>query len=65
MDKLRRAIVGRQKNVDEVLDVIVLGYEDLAIPFIALLIGVCVAFIQLGIETAIFFKKKTVNNGNQ
>ena len=50
MDKLRRAIVGRQKNADEVLDVIVLGYEDLAIPFMVLLTGIGVAFIQLGIE---------------
>ena len=50
MDKLRRAIVGRQKNADEDLDVIVLGYEDLAIPFMVLLAGIGVAFIQLGIE---------------
>ena len=52
LDKLRREIVGRLKNVDEtkVLDVIVLGYEDLAIPFLILVTGTGVAFIQLGME---------------
>lgn len=53
MDKLRREIVRKHKNAGEtqVPDVIVLGYEDLAFPFLALLTGICVAFIQLGIET--------------
>ena len=53
MDKLRREIVRKHKNAGEtqVPDVIVLGYDDLAFPFLALLTGICVAFIQLGIET--------------
>ena len=52
LDKLRREIVGRQKNANsaKVLGAMMLGYEDLAIPFLVLLIGAGVAFIPLAIE---------------
>ena len=35
-----------------------LGYENVAFPFLALLSGIWVALLQLGIETAILCKKK-------
>ena len=37
----------------------VLGYEDVLFPFLALLAGLCVAFIQLGIEIATKCKNKS------
>ena len=35
-----------------------LGYEHVAFPFLALLFGLCLAFMQLGAETAITCKKQ-------
>ena len=54
LDKLRREIVGRQKNANnaKVLGAMMLGYEDLAIPFLVLLIGAGAALIPLAIEAA-------------
>ena len=40
-----------------------LGYEHVAFPFLALLFGLCVAFMQLGTETAITCKKG--HSGNE
>ena len=53
LDKLRREIVGRQKNANnaKVLGAMMLGYEDLAIPFLVLLIGAGAATIPLAFET--------------
>ena len=42
----------------KLLDLHGLGYEDVAFPFLALLTGLSVALMQLGIETAMFCKKK-------
>ena len=42
-------------------DIIVLGYENVAFPFITLLIGFCVAFFQLGIEIIILMCCKSCN----
>ena len=37
-----------------------LGYESVVLPFLALLTGLCVAFMQLGIETVIICKTKSI-----
>lgn len=58
IEKLRQTYIGNSNgdtdtsNIhDEYIQV--LGYEDVLFPFLALLAGLCVAFIQLGIEIAV------------
>ena len=61
IDRLTPNSIGDHKtdiDASNVQDINGLDYEDLAFPFLALLIGLCVAFMQLGIETAIICKKK-------
>ena len=63
----------RQKYLDEknlvtsqtIVDTNVLGYDNVMFPFLALLIGLCVALLQLGIETLAIFKKEPSNDGEQ
>ena len=42
-----------------------ISYENVAFPFLALLSGICVALLQLGIETAIICKKKCSDDEEQ
>ena len=63
IDRLQQKFI-RDSNRDtdaskkQVQDINGLGYENVAFPFLALLSGICVALLQLGIETAIICKKK-------
>ena len=70
LDKLQRTgIINRLRqkfmtnhiedtDASERHNVIDLGYEDLTLPFLALITGICVALAQLVVETAIICKKK-------
>ena len=61
LDKLWKDIERRMKRNDngaKIREDIVLGYENVALPFYALLIGVCTAVLLLGMEGAIFCKKR-------
>ena len=42
-----------------------LGYEDVLFPFMALLTGIFMALLQLGLETAVKCKKKYSDDGDQ
>ena len=51
MNKFRRDAESRESGDRAILDnVVVLGYENVAFPFLTLLVGLAVAFIQLGVE---------------
>ena len=54
-------------NIDDtkIQNVIVLGYENVAFPFLALLTGLFAALLQFGIEVAVFCKRKYGDNVNQ
>ena len=61
IDRLQQKFVGDsngETDAVEMQDINGLGYEKVAFPFLALLTGLCVAFMQLGFETAITCKKK-------
>ena len=58
IDRLGQTFMGDASKPLQVQDINGLGYEHLAFPFIALLSGLCVALLQLGIETVISCKKK-------
>ena len=61
--------VERKQNMNKgdtkIQNVIVVGYENVAFPFLALLTGLFAALLQLGIEVAVFFKRKYGDNVNQ
>ena len=40
-----------------------LRYEDVLFPFMALLTGICIALLQLGMETVVMCKKKYTDDG--
>ena len=40
-----------------------LRYEDVLFPFMALLAGICMALLQLGMETVVMCKKKYTDDG--
>ena len=42
-----------------------LGYENVAIPFVALLTGLLAAILHLGIESIVFCKRKYANYANR
>ena len=46
------------KDITKIQNVNVVGFENLAFPFLALLTGLLAALLQLGIEVAVFCKKK-------
>ena len=48
----------KKKDAGKVQDAHVLGFENVAFPFLALLTGVFLAFIQVGIEFVMCCKKK-------
>ena len=58
--RLRQKFIGNigDTGTSKIQDLQGLGYDSVVLPFLTLLIGLCVAFIQLGIETAIICKKK-------
>ena len=63
----------QQKYLDEknlvtsetIVDTNVLGYDHVMFPFMAILIGLCVALLQLGIEALAIFNKEPSNDGEQ
>ena len=68
IDRLQQKFVGDSNREADALEIQVqdingLGYEKVAFPFLALLTGLCVAFIQFGFETAI--KKLNINMGDK
>ena len=54
----------RKKDAGIVQDANVVGFENVAFPFLALLIGISLAFVQLGLEFVMFFKKNCACNPN-
>ena len=62
-DRLRQKFLG-ERNIDgatsktQVQNMNGLGYENVVFPFLALLAGLCVAILQLGIEAVIMCTKK-------
>ena len=65
IDRLGQTFMGDASKPLQVQDINGLGYEHLVFPFIALLTGLCVAFMQLGIETVISCKKKCFSDEAQ
>ena len=58
MDRLRQKMMHFPRGNTDSLKLQVqgingLGYEHVVLPFLALMIGLCLAFVQLGAETAI------------
>ena len=53
------------KYATKMQEIHVVGYENVAFPFLALLTGLLIAFLQLGIEMAVFCKRKYADNANQ
>ena len=61
IDRLRQKCMHNHNGdtgASKIQDLEGLGYESVVLPFLALLTGLCVAFMQLGIETVIICKKK-------
>ena len=61
IDRLRQHFIGDRNGdtgASKIQNLQGLGYDSVVLPFLTLLIGLCVAFMQLGIETAIICKKK-------
>ena len=70
IDRLRQKFLGvRDIDTDtsrrHVQDINGLGYENVVFPFLALLTGLCVALLQLGIETMIICKKNCSDDEEQ
>ena len=67
IDRLRQKYLDEKilVNSETIVDTNVLDYENVMIPFLALLIGLCVALLQLGIEALAIFKKKPSNDTGQ
>ena len=61
MDRFWQEMERKRKNnkyATKVQEVNVVGYENVAFPFLALLTGLFAALLQLGIEVAVFCNKK-------
>ena len=61
IDRLRQKCMHNHNGdtgASKIQDLEGLGYESVVLPFLALLTGLCVAFMQLGIETVLICKKK-------
>ena len=61
LDRLRREIERKHKrNTDSshIQNVTGLGFENVAFPFAALVIGFIMSFVQLGMEAILFFKNR-------
>ena len=69
MDKLQNKFIGDHngvKGASKVQEVQGLGYDTVVLPFLALLIGLCAALLQLGIEAiSNICKKKCSKDGEQ
>ena len=48
--------LNKKRDARKLQDAHVLGFENVAFPFLALLTGVSLAFIQVGIEFVMFYK---------
>ena len=61
IDRLRQKFIGDHNRDTGALNIQALqglGYANVVFPFLALLTGLCAAFMQLGIETVTICKKK-------
>ena len=61
IDRLRQKLKGNHigdTGASNIQDLQGLGYDSVVLPFLVLLTGLCVAFMQLGIETVIICKNK-------
>ena len=70
IDKLRQKFLGEDRfdqdtSKIQLEDIYELGYDNVVLPFLALLTGFCVALLQLGIETSIMCKKRCLHNEEQ
>ena len=68
MDRLWQKIEKKKimnKDDTKIQNVKVVGYENVVFPFLALLVGLLAALLQLGIEIAVFCNRKYGNNANQ
>ena len=65
IDRLRQHFIGDRNGdtgASKIQNLQGLGYDSVVLPFLTLLIGLCVAFMQLGTETAITRKKGRSGN---
>ena len=61
LDRMKHKLIGdhnRDTDVSKIQNINGLGYDNVAFPFLALLAGLCAAFMQLAIEAAFLCKKK-------
>ena len=68
MDRFWQEMERKRKNnkyATKVQEVNVVGYENVAFPFLALLAGLFAALLQLGIEFVVFCKRKYADIPNQ
>ena len=68
MDRIWQDLARKQnlnKDDTKIQNVNDLGYENVAIPFVALLTGLLAAILHLGIESAVFCKRKFAAYANQ
>ena len=67
IDRLRQKYLDEKNLVtsETIVDTNVLGYDNVMFPFLAFLIGLCVALLQLGIEVLCIFKKEPSGDGEQ
>ena len=66
--RLQQKFIGdhnRDTDASMIQDINGLGYANVAFPFLALLSGICLALLQLGIETAVICRKKCSNDEHQ
>ena len=62
ISRLRREIERKNKDANKVQDAHVLGFENVAFPYLALSIGITMALVQIGIELVMFYKKTSAYN---
>ena len=68
LDKMHHKFIGdNNRNTDDskIQSISGLSYENVTLPFLVLLTGLCVALLVLGIETAVICKKKCSPDKNQ
>ena len=65
IERLRQQFLGYNSDISTIKTIVDfdgLSYENVMLPFLALLIGICLALIQLGIETLV---SKCSNDGQK
>ena len=69
MDRFWQQDLARKQNLNKddtkIQNVNELGYENVAIPFVALLTGLLAAILHLGIESLVFYTRKYAGYANR